>query len=79
MEKLETDKLSLEIFMSERDENSLVFTGITKRKVQSSEENKKIILNHLQELFTRLPESDCKAMNAYNNYIKMESLEQSMF
>lgn len=33
VDKLETDKLSLEIFMSEKDENSLIFTGITKRKV----------------------------------------------
>lgn len=77
IDKLETDKLSLEIFMSDKDENSLIFTGITKRKVQSPEENKKMIMDNLQELFSKIPENleinESKAQ--LNNYIKMESLE----
>lgn len=58
VDKLETDKLCVEIFMSERDENSLIFTGITKKKLQSPQDNKKIILDNLQELFSRMPNQE---------------------
>ena len=40
IDKIESDKVSVEIFMSEQDENSLIFTGITKRILPSPEENK---------------------------------------
>ncbi|CAD8079646.1 unnamed protein product [Paramecium sonneborni] len=77
VDKIESDKVSVEIFMSEQDENSLIFTGITKRIVPSPEENKQILMQNLQQLFTSIDKSTNS--NKFQNYIKMESLEQSVF
>ncbi|CAD8091267.1 unnamed protein product [Paramecium sonneborni] len=77
VDKIESDKVSVEIFMSEQDENSLIFTGITKRIVPSPEENKQILMQNLQQLFTSIDKSTNS--KKFQNYIKMESLEQSVF
>ncbi|CAD8175392.1 unnamed protein product [Paramecium octaurelia] len=77
VDKIESDKVSVEIFMSEQDENSLIFTGITKRILPSPEENKQILMQNLQQLFTSIDKSTNS--NKFQNYIKMESLEQSVF
>ncbi|CAD8154441.1 unnamed protein product [Paramecium octaurelia] len=77
VDKIESDKVSLEIFMSEQDENSLIFTGITKKLLPSPEENKQILMQNLQQLFTSIDKS--ANQNKFQNYIKMESLEQSVF
>lgn len=44
VDKIETDKMSLEIFMSDQDENHVMFTGFTKKKLQSPEVNKRMIM-----------------------------------
>ncbi|CAK85411.1 unnamed protein product (macronuclear) [Paramecium tetraurelia] len=68
IEKIESDKLCLNIYISENDKNQIVFTGMSKEKA-ASEENKKEILQNLQQLFK-------SGMERQNEYIRLESLEQ---
>ncbi|CAK58352.1 unnamed protein product (macronuclear) [Paramecium tetraurelia] len=51
IEKLESDKLCLKIYMSEEDSNQIIFTGISKEQLQSPTQNKKELIQKLQKLF----------------------------
>ncbi|CAD8043240.1 unnamed protein product [Paramecium primaurelia] len=68
IDKIESDKLCLNIYMSEEDQNQIIFTGISKEKM-ASEQNKKEILQNLQQLFK-------SGIDKQDQYIKLESLEQ---
>ncbi|CAD8061525.1 unnamed protein product [Paramecium sonneborni] len=70
IEKLESDKLCLKIYMSEENKNQIMFTGISKEKM-ASEQNKKDILQNLQQLFEL-------GIERQNQYIKLESLEKHL-
>ncbi|CAD8137487.1 unnamed protein product [Paramecium octaurelia] len=69
IEKLESDKLCLKIYISEEDQNQLIFTGISKEKLQSPKQNKKALIKNLQQLFQ-------KGIKDQNKYMKLESLEK---
>ncbi|CAD8144807.1 unnamed protein product [Paramecium octaurelia] len=51
IEKLESDKLCLKIYMSEEDSNQIIFTGISKEQLSSPTQNKKELIQKLQQLF----------------------------
>ncbi|CAD8059681.1 unnamed protein product [Paramecium sonneborni] len=69
IEKLESDKLCLKIYISEEDQNQLIFTGISKEKLQSPNQNKKALIKNLRQLFLNDIAED-------NHYMKQESLQQ---
>ncbi|CAD8053599.1 unnamed protein product [Paramecium sonneborni] len=70
IEKLESDRLCLKIYMSEENKNQIMFTGISK-EIMASEQNKKDILQNLQQLFEL-------GIERQNQYIKLESLEKHL-
>ncbi|CAD8140018.1 unnamed protein product [Paramecium pentaurelia] len=70
IDKLESDELCLKIYMSEENQNQIMFTGISKEKT-ASEQNKKEILQNLQQLFKI-------GIEGQNKYIKLESLEKHL-
>ncbi|CAD8132777.1 unnamed protein product [Paramecium octaurelia] len=70
IDRLESDQLCIKIYMSEENQNQILFTGIS-NEMKASEQNKKDILQNLQQLFK-------VGIEGQNKYIKLESLEKDL-